>query len=74
MEDSQLSDTGRAYKHTKVSNHAIECIVAAAANVPDPNTLARFDSFCETAAIGGDILSCVFCCVLKPGTETPKQN
>jgi hypothetical protein len=60
MEDSQLGDTGGAWKHAKVSNHVIESIATAAANVPDPNTLAKFDSFSSEAAIGGDILSCVF--------------
>jgi hypothetical protein len=74
MEDSQLGDTGGAYKHTKVSNHAIECIVAAAANVPDPNTLARFDSFCEIAAIGGDILSCVFFAYKNPERKLPSKT
>jgi hypothetical protein len=73
MEDSQLGDTGGAYKHTKVSNHAIESIAAAAENVPDPKTLAKFDSFCA-AAIGGDILSCVFFAYKNPERKLPSKT
>ena len=85
MEDSQLGDTGGpcTQQHPRVNNHhSIEPFWKLPIenrncnwqeNIPDPNNLARFDSFSRPAAIGGDIVTAFFLGCLNK-TKTKKKR
>lgn len=70
------------HTHTAVSSRPIELAssdTAKQVNLPDPNNLARFDSFSFAPAMGGDILSAVFRFAFQDNKKrgrngTPKQK
>jgi hypothetical protein len=59
----------------QVNNDPIKHSKTLQCDVPDPNNLARFDSFSRPAAIGGDIV-CLFYGVWKKSKRngTPRRN